>query len=122
MFFDNLIKERIMVDAKSFNQKAFEKIAMIRQNKDFKIMLAKNGDRLNTIFCLQCEGGDIIPLCNILSKQEIDNLEPLFKETEEYQLNQNFDKFLQSLDGWENFTISDWNNLDQNPNCLTPLK
>ena len=85
-------------------------------------MLAKNGDDLNLIFCLQSEGGDMIPLCKILSKKDLDGLEPLFIQTEEYEVNQNFNKFLQSLAGWENFTLSDWNNLEQNPHCLTPLE
>ena len=117
-----LIKERDMVENKSFNQKAFEKIAMMKQDKEFKLMLADSKDGYQLIFCLQGEGENITPLCKILSKKDIDGLEPLFEETEEFGLNEKFENFLESLTGWENFTISDWNNLEQNPHCLTPLE
>ncbi len=110
-----------MVENKSFNQKAFEKIAMMKQDKEFKLMLVDSKDGYQLIFCLQGEGGNIIPLCKILSKKDIDGLEPLFEETEEFGLNEKFENFLESLTGWENFTISDWNNMDQNQHCLTPF-
>tara|TARA_Y100001951_G_C11066945_1_gene143932 strand:+ start:69 stop:482 length:414 start_codon:yes stop_codon:yes gene_type:complete len=110
-----------MVEKKSFNQKAFEKVAMMKQDKEFKLIFAKSqSGKRQLIFCLKGEGENITPLCKILSKRDLDGLEPLFKETEEFELNQKFEKFLLSLKGWEKFTKSDWDNLDQNPNCELP--
>jgi len=116
------IKERIMVEKKSFNQKAFEKIAMMKQDKEYKLMFAKSKDGWQLIFCLQGEGENITPLCKILSQRDLEGLEPLFEDTEEFGLNQKFENFLGSLEEWENFSIEDWNNLDQNQHCLTPFQ
>ena len=115
------ITEVTMVEKKSFNQKAFEKIDMMKQDKEYKLIFAKSKDGWQLIFCLQGEGENITPLCKILSKRDLDGLEPLFEETEEFGLNEKFKKFLLSLEGWENFTKSDWDNLDQNQHCLTPF-
>ena len=112
-----------MLKSKSRMQKLFEKTAMIKQNKETKLMIAKSGsDDYQLILCLTDEKGTVIPLCKLLSQKDLDSLEPLFDETEKEELNPKFEKFLLSLNGWENFSISEWNNLGQSPDCYTPFE
>ena len=74
-----------MVKNKSFNQKAFEKIAMMKQDKEFKLVFAKSShDEWQLIFCLKGKGENITPLCKILSQRDLEGLEPLLEDTEEF--------------------------------------
>jgi len=108
-----------MIQAKSFQQKAFEKIAMMKQNKGFKLMLAKSDGKFALVFCL-AEGEHIIPLCKVLSQKDLDCMEPLFEESKKHELDYKFGKFLESLDGWKDFDIDDWNNTEQSDFCEDP--
>jgi len=68
---------------KTFAQKAVEKTLMLERHDSFGLILAKNpSGHPSLVVGVVQKGGTIVPLAKLLSKREIDSMDPLFDSRE----------------------------------------
>ncbi len=71
------------LEDKTFAQKAVEKALMLERHDSFGLILAKNpSGPPSLVVGVVKEGGTIVPLAKLLSKREIDSMDPLFDSRE----------------------------------------
>jgi hypothetical protein len=71
------------LEDKTFAQKAVEKTLMLERHDSFGLILAKNpSGPPSLVVGVVKEGGTIVPLAKLLSKREIDSMDPLFDSRE----------------------------------------
>ncbi len=71
------------LEDKTFAQKAVEKTLMLERHDSFGLILAKNPNGSDAVVIgIVQEGGTFTPLAKVLSKLEIDSMDPLFDSRE----------------------------------------
>ena len=70
------------MSTKTFAQKGIEKTLMLERHKTFDLILAKTEEGPALVIGLEKDDGNFVPLARVLSKVEIDSMDPQFQSRE----------------------------------------